>query len=65
MVRPKLEYASSAWDPHQQNKIQKLERIQSKAARFVLNVMTQWPVYPGCDRSWAGQDFYLITLQLE
>ncbi len=37
MVRPKLEYASSAWDPHQQNQIQKLERIQSKAARFVLN----------------------------
>ncbi len=37
MVRPKLEYASSAWDPHQQNQKQKLERIQSKAATFVLN----------------------------
>ncbi len=37
MVRPKLEYASSAWDPHQQNQIQKLEQIQSKDARFVLN----------------------------
>ncbi len=37
MVRPKLEYASSAWDPHQQNQIQNLERIQPKAVRFVLN----------------------------
>ncbi len=37
MVRPMLKYTSSTWDPHQQNQIQKLEWIQSKAARFVLN----------------------------
>ncbi len=37
IVRPNLEYASSAWDPHQQNHTQKLEWIKSKAARFVLN----------------------------
>ena len=37
MVRPILEYASSAWHPYQQNHIQKLESVQSKAARFVLN----------------------------
>ncbi len=37
MVRPKLEYGSSAWYPHQQNQIQKFERIQSKATRFVVN----------------------------
>ena len=37
MVRPKLEYGSSVWDPHQQHHMQKLERVQSKAARFVLN----------------------------
>ena len=37
MVRPKLEYASSAWDPYHQTHIQKLEGVQSKAARFVLN----------------------------
>ncbi len=37
MVIPKLEYASSACDPHQQNHIQKLKLIHSKAARFLLN----------------------------
>lgn len=35
MVRPHLEYASSAWDPHLQKHINKLEQVQSKAARFV------------------------------
>ena len=35
MVRPHLEYASSAWDPHLQKQINQLERVQSKAARFV------------------------------
>jgi hypothetical protein len=34
MVRPILEYASAAWDPYQQNHINQVERIQSKAARF-------------------------------
>ena len=36
MVRPLLEYASSAWDPHQQKQIDQIERVQSKAARFAL-----------------------------
>ena len=35
LVRPKLEYATSAWSPQTTGKIKKLESIQRKAARFV------------------------------
>ena len=37
LVRPTLEYASSAWDSYQQTQIDDLERVQNKAARFVCN----------------------------
>jgi hypothetical protein len=36
-VRPILEYASSVWDPHTERNINKLEAVQRRAARFVLN----------------------------
>ena len=35
LVRPILEYASSAWDPYTQPSINKLEGVQCRAARFV------------------------------
>ena len=35
-VRPKLEYASSVWDPHTIKNINSLEMIQRQAARWVL-----------------------------
>ena len=35
MVRPKLEYASSVWDPHSKDQIYKLEMVQRRAARWV------------------------------
>ena len=37
LVRPKLEYASSAWNPHTQRNIDKIEMVQRRAARFVYN----------------------------
>ena len=34
LVRPKLEYASAAWDPFLKKDVSALERVQRKAARF-------------------------------
>ena len=34
LVRPKLEYASAAWDPFLKKDTNALERVQRKAARF-------------------------------
>lgn len=36
-VRPTLEYASTIWDPFQVGLINELERVQRKAARFILS----------------------------
>ena len=36
-VRPILEHASSVWDPYTQKSIDKLEAVQRRAARLVLN----------------------------
>ena len=35
LVRPKLEYCSSIWDPYHQENKNKLETVQRRAARFV------------------------------
>ena len=37
LVRPVLEYCCCVWDPHLQKNINKLEKVQRRAARFVLN----------------------------
>ena len=35
LVRQTLEYAASVWDPHHQKDINKLEKVQRKAVRFI------------------------------
>ena len=35
LVRPILEYGAVVWDPHLQKDIDKLERVQRSAARFI------------------------------
>ena len=37
LVRPTLEYCSSVWDPHTKEHIQKVGKIQRRAARMVFN----------------------------
>ena len=36
-MRPLLEYAATVWDPNAQKYINRLEKFQQRAARFVLN----------------------------
>ena len=43
LVRPHLEYASSAWDPHLQKHIQQIEMVQRRAARFIKSNYTRDP----------------------
>ena len=46
MVRPRLEYSSTVWDPHHNREIHNLEQVQRRAARFVnQNYMERTP---GC-----------------
>ena len=37
LVRPIMEYAAVAWNPHQCNNTQTLEKIQCRAVRWVMN----------------------------
>ena len=37
LVLPLLEYCAPIWDPHHQTDINKLESVQCRAARFILN----------------------------
>ena len=37
LIRPQLEYASPAWDPHTQNLSHQLESVQRRAARYVCS----------------------------
>ena len=36
MVRPQLEYASDVWDPHLVGDIMELEKVQQRAARWMI-----------------------------
>ena len=37
LVRPHIEYCSSVWDPFTENNIKKVEAIQRRASRFIMN----------------------------
>ena len=37
LARPKMEYASSVWDPHKNDLKSELEKVQRRAARIVTN----------------------------
>ena len=43
LVRPLLEYASTAWSPHTVKNINRLENVQRRAARWVLGNYTYGP----------------------
>ena len=37
LVRPLLEYSSAAWDPYTKENVKRLEMVQRRASRYVLN----------------------------
>ena len=37
LIRPALEYSCSVWHPHKKSNKDKIEKVQRRAARFVLN----------------------------
>ena len=39
IVHPKLDYVSEIWDPYYQKATHVIEMIQSKAARFCMNII--------------------------
>jgi uncharacterized protein YchJ len=44
IVRANVEYASSAWDPDQENQIKKIEMVQRRSARFIKHQYSREPV---------------------
>ena len=43
LIRPQLEYASAAWNPHTKRNMDRLEGVQRRAARWVLGNYTYGP----------------------
>ena len=61
IVRPHLEYSSTFWNPYTKCNTDKLEAVQSRAARFVLNF---YDYRPNADLSGKIQkSLQLISLQ--
>ena len=53
MVRPTMEYASTAWDPYKVDDINCLDKVQRRAARFVCSEYTDRT--PGCVTSMINK----------
>ena len=60
MVRPRLEYSSTVWDPHNNRDIHNQEQVQRRAARFVNRNYTERT--PGCVTNMV-QNFGWESLQ--
>ena len=41
IVRPKLEYSSTVWDPHNRNQINQIEKVQKRAALWLQIITVQ------------------------
>jgi hypothetical protein len=59
-VRPNVEYASSAWDPYQENHIKKIEMVQRRSSRVIKH---QYNREPGSVTNILT-DFKLPTLEI-
>jgi len=72
LVRPHVEYAAAAWDPHLNKDVMTLQKVQNRAARFVtktynltasvskLNYDLGWPSLEGRRKIARLAEFYKI-----
>jgi hypothetical protein len=60
LVRSKLEYGATVWDPYQKRNTEKLERVQRQAARFITKDYKSRS--PGCVTRML-QDLNLLPLE--
>lgn len=66
-VRPLLDYACTVWDPSKKNRIDGLEKIQNRAARFVLGQYDRFSSVTNMKQSlgWASLDLRRKNLRLK
>jgi hypothetical protein len=66
LVQPHLQYACAVWDPYQANHIKKLESVQSKAARFVLNRYDRYASATEMKKElgWIPQQAHRFTIRM-
>jgi len=63
LVRPTLEYCSTVWDPYTHRNIDRLERINTKAARFITNNYTYAPGITTRIKQQINMDFLHVRRQ--
>ena len=66
LVRPILEYASSAWDPHLLKNIYSIDQIQRRTARWVLQNYNRYSSVTSMQQqlNWSTL-LYIITTSTE
>ena len=59
LVRPIMEYAASVWDPYHHNDILALEKVQRRAARWVMNDYSRYSSVSSMlnDLNWPSLHF--------
>ena len=66
MVRPQLEYASDVWDPYHVEDIVELEKVQRRAAHWVMNNYgIDIVLSPQCLNIWHGQPYSFAINHLD
>ena len=63
LVRPHVEYCSTVWDPHTKTQKAKVEMVQRRAARWVLNKYRQGPNTTGPSQMIAALGWPSLELR--
>ena len=61
LVRPKLEYASSLWDPHHNNHIACIKKSKGELFDGYLMTMIAATVLPPCYKTLIGLHYIIVV----